>query len=324
MGAIVGSVAAEAVRTETTVWGEHAQTAIGHAEALLREGFVPLDLAVGESIPTAVGLANQASPLLINAGTVDVIDHVRAWLNDHRFEPLTELDLAAAAQTGANGTTFSDAVEQATTLDEAIMVGALRGLALGIGDIPARLASSLRSPDGRRDRRYFSRLVDRLLGLHRTDWYEPRGVRGPSEALPGLWLSNLYGVSSFVRDHPDGLVLSLCDVEGRLDEHDEQITFHLDDVANPIANPSLTTVLDDVLNEIRSAREQGQPVLVHCRHGASRTGLTLRLILIEEQGLSADDALTEAQCLWSHTSSWNKAWARETERRTCVDSESAG
>jgi len=124
-------------------------------------------------------------------------------------------------------------------------------------------------------------------------------------------VTNIFGLDRFVNEHPDGLVISLCDIEGRLVGHPNQLTFHLDDTPKADANPSIDQVLNDVMVEIRAARQAGQPVLVHCRHGASRTGLVLRLLLIEEHGLDADDALIEAQCLWPHTSTWNKAWARK-------------
>ena len=154
-----------------------------------------------------------------------------------------------------------------------------------------------------------------MLKLERTSWYDARSRRGPREIVSGVWLSNIHGLGAFTVEHPDGLVLSLCDIEGRLDDHEHQITFHLDDTPKREANPSLELVIDEILSEVRTARERKQPVLVHCRHGASRTGLILRLLLVEDLGLDADDALTEAQCLWPHTSTWNKAWAREIERR---------
>lgn len=320
MGAIVGSVAAEAMSDQGNSWGLRGLAAVGHGEALLRDSAVPFDLDVLEAMPAAVGLSDQASPLLTDMATVDLIDHVRAWLTDRRVAQLHDPRLAEAADIAATSESFAEAISNAPSVEVAMLVGGLRGLSNGIGDVPARYVSELTAPDGRRGRRYLARFTDRLLGLHRIDWYEPRSLRGPREVLPGLWLSNLYGLKKFVTDHPDGLVLSLCDIEHRIDGHAEQITFHLDDISNPIANPSMPVVIEDLLTEISRARRRGQPVLVHCRHGASRTGLTLRLILVEELGLSADDALTEAQCLWSHTSSWNRAWNREVERRAEIGS----
>ena len=97
--------------------------------------------------------------------------------------------------------------------------------------------------------------------------------------------------------------------------HPHHVTFHLEDTPRSDANPSLALVIDEILAEISQARAAGQPVLVHCRHGASRSGLVLRLLLVDELGLSADDALTEAMCRWSHTSTWNTDWTDVVRRR---------
>ena len=84
----------------------------------------------------------------------------------------------------------------------------------------------------------------------------------------------------------------------------------------PDANPSLQFVLDEVLHEIAEARRVSQPVLVHCRHGASRTGLVLRTLLVDELGVDGEAALMEAACLWPHVSEWNTAWHRATNERS--------
>lgn len=309
------AVASEAMLRGNAAWGERAAAAVAHAEAWLGRTEVPIDLASVEAIAVAVGLSSQASPLLAYASTVELIDHVRAWMNDEPVSSFVDPALAAAAQIASEAPDFNSVIASASTVEQAILVGGLYGLRNGIGGIPARMVSTLTDPDGRNARRYLARLTDRLLGIRRNDWYDPRNRRGPKQVLPGLWLTNLFGLTSFVQQHPDGLVLSLCDIEGRIDDHAEQITFHIDDTPNPRPNPSLQFVIDDVLAEVSAARKAGQPVVLHCRHGASRTGLILRLLLVEEQGLSPADALTEAQCLWPHTSSWNKAWKREIERR---------
>ena len=321
MGTIVGALAAETIAgTRSTcddgvAWGSFGCAAINHAEDLLRGVPVAIDLEPAAAIATAVGLVDQASPLLMNPATVELIDQVRAWITGRTVNPFGAVALADANEVATSSSSFMTAIHAADSVESAILVGALRGLKLGVGDVPARLVSDLVGPDRRRRRRYLTRLTDRLLDLHRNDWYAPRSVRGPREVLPGLWVSNLYGLKAFVRDHPDGLVLSLCDIEARLIDHPDQITFHIDDTPKGDANPALSTVIDDLLAEVADARGRGQPVLVHCRHGASRTGLVLRLLLVDELDLSPEDALMEAQCLWPHTSTWNKAWAREIERR---------
>lgn len=313
MGAIAGSLVADALVAGQTTWTEAGAAATEHAEDLLGGRPTPVDVGPAEAVPLAVGLSVGASPLLVEPATVELIDHVRALLGGEPHElahPLLveAVELAQLA--------YPDAIAGADGDRQlAMLTGAFVGLHGGIGAVPARLVSTIDAPNGRKGRRYLSRLVDRMLDLHRIDWYDPRNRRGPKEVLPGVWLSNLYGLGPFTVEHPGGLVLSLCDIEGRLDEHPHQITFHIDDTPKPAANPRLSTVIDEVLHEVREARASGQPVLVHCRHGASRTGLILRLLLAEDLSLDPEDALTEAQCLWPHTSTWNKAWAREIERR---------
>ena len=265
------------------------------------------------SVPVAVGLASTAAPLLIDPSAVEMIDHIAAWLNRCEATPFGDPKIATAARIADDHHGRFVAAVQASPARSAALTGALAGLYGGIGAIPARLVAELVCPDGRRDRRYLSRLCDRLLDVHRIDWYDPRNRRGPKEVLPGVWVTNIFGLERFVTEQPDGVVISLCDIEGRLAGHPDQLTFHLDDTPKADANPSIDLVLDDVMAEIHSARKAARPVLVHCRHGASRTGLILRLLLIEEHGLDADDALIEAQCIWPHTSTWNKAWARKVD-----------
>jgi len=320
MGAITGAVLADALRsgamTETArpTWCNTGVGIANHAEAHLRGAAVPVDLIAVEAVAVAVGLAKTAPPLLVEPATVEVLDLIGGWLSGADAELPVPMDTVLADAWAGRHRSFAEAIDSASTEPEAVLAGATVGLCGGIGALPARLVSEMRTPDDRPARRYLARLTDRLLGLHRHDWYDPRNRRGPREVLPGVWLSNLYGLGSFTVEHPDGLVISLCDIEGRLDDHDHQITFHIDDTPKTEANPSIELVLDGVLAEVEAARSAGQPVLVHCRHGASRTGLVLRLLLVEEHGLDAEAALMEAQCIWPHTSTWNRAWARQVER----------
>lgn len=315
VGAITGALVGGSLARGSDAWTPGGVRAIEIAESLLAGGSLPIDTRPHEAIPAAVGLASGQSPLLAEPTTVALIDAVRDSLErrDHRrpSDPL----LAKAAEL-ADSLSFVDAAEAAGGDPElAALVGAFAGLRGGLGAVPARLVCTTGSPDGRRGRRYLGALTNRLLGLERPKWYDPRSRRGPREVLPGVWVSNLYGVRRFASAHVDGLILSLCDDEGQVGAHPHHLTFHLEDIPRTDANPSLGLVVDDVLGEIGAARERDQPVLVHCRHGASRTGLILRLLLVDELGLSAEDALTEALCLWPHTSTWNDDWTREVERR---------
>ena len=315
MGSIAGSLVADMLSSETDAWTPRAMQALDLAEAVLAGTPVPIDLSADVAVPVAVGLASSGSPLLVDSTTVELIDLVARGLGGETPLPSQDPLLAKALEL-ARPAPFVDAV----TLSDgdpqlASLVGTFVGLEGGLGAIPARLVSSCCAADGTRGRRYLRGLTNRLLGLELPNWYDPRRRRGPKEVLPGLWLSNLYGIPRFVDAFPDGLVLSLCDDEGRLSTHPNHVMFHLEDTPKAQANPSLGLVVDEILTEIAEARTAGQPVLLHCRHGASRTGLILRILIADELELSADDALVEAQCHWSHTSTWNREWNREVERR---------
>ncbi len=315
MGVISGALVADALVNDQSCWAANGMTSLDRAEAHLAGTPLPLDIEPRHAVPVAVGLAAGASPLLFDPTTVSLIDAIRTGLGQTDRIVQTNPLLAKAAALARTGR-FVDAVAGAGSDGElAILVGAFAGLEGGLGAIPARLVSTFGSPEGGRGRRYMCSLTNRLLGVNKPNWYDPRHRRGPKEVLPGLWLSNLHGLSRFTSEHPDGLVLSLCNEEGRIDAHPEHVTFHLEDTPRTDANPSLAVVLDEVLREIAEARARGQPVLVHCRHGASRTGLILRLLLVSEHGVRPDDVLAEAQCYWSHTSSWNHDWTQEVERR---------
>jgi hypothetical protein len=315
MGAITGALVADAIASDTAGWTAGAMRSIDIAESMLSGEPVPVDLEPHDSVAAAVGLSIGPPPLLVETTTVAFVDAVRQTL-EHGVFPDAHDPVIAKAANVARTNSFLDAVAAAGGDRElARLIGAIVGLEGGLGVVPARMVSTFRSTDNRRGRRYLSGLTNRLLGVERPNWYDPRNRRGPREVLPGFWVSNLFGLARFTNGHPDGLVLSLCDDEGRIAGHPNHVTFHLDDTPRTDANPLLSVVVDEVLGEIASARAASRPVLVHCRHGASRTGLVLRLLLVDELGLSADDAMTEAQCLWPHTSDWNHDWTREVERR---------
>jgi len=303
MGMICGALAAEAQLLGGDQWGPLGDELLARGEDLHVGKPLPIDVAPVGVVAAAVGLHGQPMPLLMDQATVDLIGEVDAFLE--------------AAKPACPEVGFGEIVGEAgSDVAAAMLAGARHGLQGGVGAIPARIVTGLHGPDGRRHRRWLSGFTRRLLRLEAKPEYDARTRRGPREVLPGVWVSNINTVSTFTKRHPESLVVSLCDPEGATDGHPFRLDVHLDDSPDRRVNPNLVGVLDDVLAEIAGARATGQPVLVHCRHGASRTGLVLRLLLVAELGLSADDALTEAQCLWPHTSSWNKAWAREVERRS--------
>ncbi len=314
MGAITAALLADSLQAGLTSWTDTGLHSLELAEDLLRGEPLPIDLTLRQAVPAAVGLADGPRPLLAEPEVSELIDVFQAWLYDGRLLEVADPGLSAAIELSRTDVSFASAIEADDT--QMILNATIVGLVGGIGRVPAGSASSFCAVDGRRGRRYLARLTDRLLGVEREPTYDPRRRRGPREVMPGLWVSNIYGVDTFVEDHPDGLVLSLCDPEGRFDGHHNQITFHIDDTARPDANPSLHVVLDEVLHEIAEARQVGRPVLVHCRHGASRTGLVLRALLVDELGIDSEAALMEAVCLWPHVSEWNAAWHRATDERS--------
>ncbi len=315
MGALAGTLVAGAKGQDSATWTPDGMEMLRQAEHFLAGGPTPIDLSPVHAVGVALGLASGGAPLLVDATTVSLIDSVRDGLVSTGHPTPDDPILAKAAELARCGS-FGEAVAGAGGDEElSMLVGLFVGLDGGIGALPARLVSAGSAPGGGRGRRYLCGLTNRLLGVEKPNWYDPRNRRGPKEVLPGLWLSNLYGISRFTADHPNGLVLSLCNEEGRLDGHPHHVTFHIEDTPKTDANPSIEIVVDEVLAEITQARRTGQPVLVHCRHGASRTGLILRLVLLGELDASADDILTEALCLWPHTSTWNTDWMTLVERR---------
>ena len=63
-----------------------------------------------------------------------------------------------------------------------------------------------------------------------------------------------------------------------------------------LVNPSITTwsfTDAEVINALRAINQAERPVLVHCRHGADRTGLIIALTRVINEGWSVEDAKEE-------------------------------
>ena len=63
-----------------------------------------------------------------------------------------------------------------------------------------------------------------------------------------------------------------------------------------LLNPGITTwsfTDDDIIKALCAVTHAQRPVLVHCRHGADRTGLIIALIRIIDEGWSVEDAKKE-------------------------------
>ena len=91
--------------------------------------------------------------------------------------------------------------------------------------------------------------------------------------------------------------------------------FYLVDSADPDDNIALDEVLDDVMTTVTACIEEGEPVVVHCFAGESRTGLVLRAWLMQRDGLTEAEATEAAMELWPHLKTWNSAFTEALRRR---------
>ena len=302
-------------------WTQIAATSFDNAEKMLNGA--PLDISVtpAAAVAAAIALADPdlPPPLLADPDAVLVCELVRnGLLGQALVDPqrATSSNLRSALHAVHSSTTFADGVAAAQPAARPL-TGAIAGAVWGPAAIPARWSTVLSGAVGERTyhRRQLTRLAERLMKQDAPRPPEPRRSLGPREVAPGLWLSNLHAVPRFLADHPEGAVLSLCPTTGAFDNHQIRREFALHDAGGRRVNPLLAATVDEVLATIESFHHEGRPVLVHCHHGASRTGLVLRAWLVHSLGLSYDDATTEAQVRWPKTSTWNAAFCAEIERR---------
>ena len=302
-------------------WGSAAESSFVTAERHLRDE--PLDMALGavDIAAAAIALAEPGAspPLLGDPDAALMCALVRDALAgsfrlDDAVATAHEMDEAIRSVCASSG--FCEAIERSPA--EALpLTGTLAGLRWGVGAIPATWTTTLRGPVGSRTYgvRQLRRLAERLRKEDAPVPPEPRRSLGPVEVAPKLWLSNLHAVPRFLASHPDGAVISLCPTTGAFDDHRPRREFALHDAAGSTVNPHLSATVDDVLATIAAFHAEDRDVLVHCHHGASRTGLILRTWLVENLDLTVDDATTEAQVRWPKTSTWNKAFSAEVQRR---------
>jgi len=284
-----------------------------------------MGLSATAVIAPAIALADPdaSPPLLVDPDAVLMCGIVRAGLRgefDAASLTGTGPNLCAALASTAASTTFCEALDKTPTSARSL-TGALAGLRWGPAAIPAAWVTTIAGPVG--DRRYglrqLRRLAERLMRQDAPAPPEPRRSLGPREVAPKLWLSNLHAVPRFLADHPDGAVISLCPTTGAFDNHEVRREFAIHDAAGRKVNPLLSATLDEILATIVAFHDEGRDVLVHCHHGASRTGLVLRAWLLQDLGVSVEDATTEAQVRWSKTSTWNKAFSDEIKRRGATE-----
>ncbi len=309
---------------ELAQWGPVAERAFATGERLINRE--PLDMGLGATdiVAAAIALADPdaAPPLLADPDAVLMCDLVRSAM-------LGELDLdnvdgssgemTAAVHIVASSSGFCEALER-SPVDALALPGALAGLRWGPGAIPAAWMTQLQGPVGARSygMRQLRRLAERLRKEDAPVPPEPRRSLGPREVAPRLWLSNLHAVPRFLAEHPEGAVISLCPTTGAFDNHRLRREFAMHDAGGSKVNPHLSHTVDEVLATIDAFHDEARDVLVHCHHGASRTGLILRAWLVENLGLNSDDATTEAQVRWPKTSTWNTAFASEIKRRAAA------
>jgi hypothetical protein len=303
------------------LWGAAAATAFEMGEAVLNRQLLDMGLGPTDILAAAIALADpDASPLLLgNPDAVLVCSLVRSAMfgefamdTDEACSPDTHEVLTAVR----NAQNFCGALQNATP--QALpLTGALAGLRWGPGAIPAAWATQVTGPVGTRTYglRQLRRLAERLMQQDAPVPPEPRRPLGPREVAPGLFLSNLHAVPTFLTTHPDGAVISLCPTTGTFDDHPVRREFAIHDAGASKVNPHLSATVDEVLATIKAFHAEERNVLVHCHHGASRTGLILRAWLVDELDLNAEDATTEAQVRWPKASTWNGAFSSEIDRR---------
>ena len=69
------------------------------------------------------------------------------------------------------------------------------------------------------------------------------------------------------------------------------------------------------MTTVTACLEEGEPVVVHCFAGESRTGLVLRAWLMQRDGLTEAEATEAAIELWPHLKTWNSSFAEALRRR---------
>lgn len=106
---------------------------------------------------------------------------------------------------------------------------------------------------------------------------------------------------------PDWAVVSLCRAGDRFDGHPYRRRVHLlDQIGDANADPD--AVVDDVVVTIDAFIAEGRDVVVHCHHGASRTGLAMRAWLIRHHDLDEAEATARVRDVWPHTDLWNQTF----------------
>jgi hypothetical protein len=309
-------------------WGEATTSVTSLAERLLRGAAPDFDTTPVQAAVLAVfDRGSGTPPLLADGDAVVVYDAVSALLRSRPREVGPARDPVVAEALKCVGDDFAATIASAIDLGgdtsrRAAIAGTVAGATLGASAIPSRWITYVHGSNGERELRLrdLLRLTERLLRADRPAPPDPFRALWPTEVADGFWVSNLPGARRFADLQPDGAVVSLCPAGGLFDGYDVRREFVLADTPTRTANPRLSEVVEDLLCTLRAFRAEGRPTLVHCHHGASRTGLALRLWLMETEGLPEWRATAEAEARWPHVSLWNERFTEELQRRGCSDS----
>lgn len=309
-------------------WGDLTIEAMAAARHIVATGVPDIALTpLGGPALAIFDTGPGASPLLADPDTVAVHDAVAAAMRGDEIAPPVATDTVVdeAFRCVAAG---DDAVAAITSaLDaggdvrrRASLVGALAGAAHGATAFPSRWVTYVHGQAGQHPGRlrHLVRLSERLLRIDREFPPDPPRALRPTEVADGLFVANLPGARRWPDLHADGAIVSLCPTDGVFDGYPIRREFLLADNPARVANPRLGAVLDEILATVRAFRAEGRPVLVHCHHGASRTGFVLRAWLMETEGLDEWRATAEAECRWPRLSLWNERFTEELRRREAM------
>ncbi len=282
-------------------WGAHTEMALLVAHSLLgRDGLDEEDLVarglggdpVTRTVPAAIAFAHRGKACTTEAAerlcrmTTDAPRVVAACVALH-LALADALNGDTDLTTFGNASSFSEAVVREIDVGGDVratgsITGALAGAHWGIGAIPARWASPLHGDDpdgdaGGRDIVALRALAVRLADLDpENNVEEPEWpARGPHLVDPrGLWVADLNGAARSHEVVPGAHVVSLSRAGDR-PRQPHWRRFYLVDSEDPRENIALDAVLEDVVGTVTACIDAGEPVVVHCYAGESRTGLVL-------------------------------------------------